>query len=601
MASLWLPVTVLGACCLALAATAQAKDRPLPITEDRWVRKVFPPEGVPEQEAAVLEITSDTQQGPCLSVGPWRQGEYSARFQWASPLPFTMGTLRGHYRTEDVPVYGATVTIEFHAKGERCGAKHFSLPPADTWTPFSYRVRTAPPGAEAISPGLGLASHTEGKVQFAGLTFSPEAAPLDPPADPGPLTRPAPAGDFTATGFYHVEEHGGAWCLVTPEGTACYSLGTDGPWLSREENWKEEGRAAARQLRDWGFNSLAGWTNVRRWGPIDDELAAAGQPPLAMFATIQTGTWKDRCDQLVDDRGRNTGRDHAFPDPFDPRFEQAYRESAHRIAEVVHGKPWFAGYFADNEVSHRDLWRYLYSPHCAAAFRAFLRARYADAAALSKAWEVPVASFDELPAGRFEPVVRAGARYDDYRAFAREMVARYIDTTIRVIREEDPDHLVISNRFMLDDVGAWMDYLDLYSRYDVVSVNLYPANQEVGLSEAEQAIYRLAHEKSGRPILVGEWSIPAVDSGLYTGPQLDWSWNEVLETQTQRARQAACVTRDFYDLPFVIGSHWFIWGDIDNEKRRANRGLVRADGRPWEELTRALTRINQRIAAAQER
>lgn len=598
---LWLSITVLGACCLALTAMAGADDIPLSIAEDQWVRKVFPPEGVPAPEAAVLEITSDPQQGPCLSVGPWRQGEYSARFQWASPLPFTEGTLRGLYRTEGVPMYGATVTIEYYAAGERRGAKHFSLPPADSWTPFAYRFRSAPPGSEAISPGLGLAWHTEGKVQFAGLSFSPEATPLAPPAEPGPLTRPAPAGDFTATGYYHVEERGSAWWLVTPEGKACYSLGTDGPWLSREANWQEEGRAAARQLRAWGFNSLAGWTNVHRWGPIDDELAAEGQSPLAMFAAIQTGTWQGRCDQLVDDQGRTTGRDHAFPDPFDPRFEQAYREDVRHIAEVVRGKAWFAGYFADNEVSHRDLWRHLYSPHCAAAFREFLKARYRDLAALSDAWGVPVAAFDELPAKRLEPVAQTGRRYEDYRAFAREIVARYVDTTMRVIREEDPDHLIVSNRFMLGDVGMWMDYLDLYARYDVVSVNLYPANQQVGLSEAEQSIYRLAHEKSGRPILVGEWSIPAIDSGLYTGPQLDWSWNEAVETQAQRARQAACVTRDFYNLPFAIGSHWFIWGDIDNEKRRANRGLVRADGRPWEEVTEALTRINQRIAAAQER
>ena len=64
--------------------------------------------------------------------------------------------------------------------------------------------------------------------------------------------------------------------------------------------------------------------------------------------------------------------------------------------------------------------------------------------------------------------------------------------------------------------------------------------------------------------------------------------------------QAACVTRDFCNLPFVIGSHWFIWGDIDNEKRRANHGLVRADGRPWEEVTGALARINRLIGEARK-
>jgi hypothetical protein len=114
------------------------------------------------------------------------------------------------------------------------------------------------------------------------------------------------------------------------------------------------------------------------------------------------------------------------------------------------------------------------------------------------------------------------------------------------------------------------------------------------LSDDERDIYRLAHEKTGLPVIVGEWSVPAADSGLYGKPdKLDWSFNELLPTQAQRAHQAACVTLDFFNMPFVVGSHWFIWKDVVNERREANRGLFTHDGRPWREVADALRHVHQ--------
>lgn len=598
----WLLAVILGSSCVALAMASAESDMRLPISDSRWEKKVFPPAGVATDEAAVLAIERDANRGPCLVVGPWRRGRYSTRFQYAEPLPFTTGVLRGYYRTEDLPIYGATVYIEFRAGKRRIATKYLGLAPAEDWTPFEFAFRSAPTGADSVSPGLGLAGKTEGKALFTGLTMSPRAPELELPADPGPVTRPAPPDRCQKTGFYHLEERGGVWWLITPEGEGFYSIGTDGPWLFRETDWMTRGREAAAFLRSAGFNSLAGWTKIRRWGPINDALAAGGEKPFAIFATLETGSWSGRCDALVDAGNDTTGEGHAFPDPFDPRFEEVYRGRVREIANIVRGKSWFIGYFADNEVCHTELYRHVYSEHCSHAFRGFLESRYSDIAAVNEAWGTGFASLDALIAGRPEPTKRTGRMYDDFTAFEREIVTRYIDITLRVIREEDPDHLVISNRFMLDDIGAWMDHLDLYSRYDAIAVNLYPANQRAGLSDVEKLIYRTVHEKTGRPIIVGEWSIPALDSGLYDNPEkLDWSWNEAVGNQSERARQAARVTLGFYNMPFVVGAHWFIWSDIDEERRQANRGLVRAGGQPWDDLVEALTRAHARIGAAQAR
>lgn len=106
----------------------------------------------------------------------------------------------------------------------------------------------------------------------------------------------------------------------------------------------------------------------------------------------------------------------------------------------------------------------------------------------------------------------------------------------------------------------------------------------------------MVHQRTGKPIIIGEWSIPAVDSGLYDNPaKLDWSWSAVVATQEERARQAGRVTIDFYNLPFVVGAHWFTWRDFDSPKRRANRGLFKADDQPWTDLLHRLSAAHRAI------
>jgi len=106
------------------------------------------------------------------------------------------------------------------------------------------------------------------------------------------------------------------------------------------------------------------------------------------------------------------------------------------------------------------------------------------------------------------------------------------------------------------------------------------------------------HARSGKPILIGEWSVPALDSGLYDNPKaLDWSYPQTVGTQTERARQAATILGQLYNLPFIVGAHWFTWRDFDSAVRRANRGLFRASGEPWLELHISLSGIQSAINA----
>lgn len=178
-----------------------------------------------------------------------------------------------------------------------------------------------------------------------------------------------------------------------------------------------------------------------------------------------------------------------------------------------------------------------------------------------------------------EPTLCAGPMYEDFRAFSRELLRRYNRILLETIRREDPGRLVFTNRFMLSQIGSVIENLDLYADYDAVAVNLYPANLSFGLAPHEVAALRLIHERSGKPLLIGEWSVPARDSGLYDNPaRLDWSWPQTVPTQRDRARQAARVEADFYNLPFLIGAHFFIWSDFDSRCDRPTAAFSRPRG-----------------------
>ena len=88
-----------------------------------------------------------------------------------------------------------------------------------------------------------------------------------------------------------------------------------------------------------------------------------------------------------------------------------------------------------------------------------------------------------------------------------------------------------------------------------------------------------------------------VGSALVVGPWLagDWSFPQCVPDQRIRASQAKHILADFFNHPSVVGAHWFTYFDPDSSKRQANRGLVRADGQPWQTLVRELTELHGRI------
>lgn len=563
----------------------------------------LPDHRIAPDQAAGFRLADDAEAGRALVVGPWLAGQWSARAQYQHPYPTLPTEVRGRYRTVDLP-YGAMVRADFfNAKQERLAQATYPLATAPAWTEFSLRFDNFPAGTASLLFSFGLALHSPGEAWFAGLEVqSAGPHPLQYLAPPT-LTRSAPPPRQTATGFWRVERFGDTWWLIDPQGLPGYSRATDppNPPSTREEGMAAAGRYAG-QLRQWGFNGLAGWHSLRLWSRYNAELRRQGRPALPQFAVLNYHDCHSHgaYDMLADRQGRRKDGEHGFPDPFDPRFEAAAGKRAAAEAAVVRGDPDFVAWFVDNEIGFENLHRYFWSEHCGRAFVSFLRGRHPDIAGLNLRWAANFSSYEDLAAERPEPLLDSGPMHEDFLAFERILFQRYVEVTLRVTRQADPDHLIASNRYNLAGLDHWLPHMDLCAGYDLVAVNLYPDNQSPGVGACGLAVLREVARRSGRPVLIGEWSVPAIDSGLYQQrkAKLDWSFPQAVPTQAMRARQAAAITASFFNEPYVAGAHWFIYGDFDSSQRESNRGLVRSNGEPWSELVSELSAVHRQIDAA---
>jgi hypothetical protein len=568
----------------------------LQITRENWDQVLFIDEDLPvsQSDAASFIIENDPQYGPCLVVGPWRAGKWSARFQFSQKLHLNRAIIRGKYRTINIKPFEACVSISYYQSDKRIAKYDFDLSPAENWTSFEVFVRHSPTGTDAISPGFGLMQKTEGQVFFTNITIDTDVTPLSLPDEMPPVTRVKPTKYFNKGEFFRIESDSNkTWWLVTPNGEPFYSIGIAGPSLENIE----KGRRYIKLLNGIGFNSIARWSELESWAQLNSLLEKKGKAPLPVFFVIESNNLTGDFDYLNDAKGETCGDDeHEFPDPFDPRFLDAYRKYVAQVAKIIRGEKWFIGWFADNERDHTDLCRCVYSKYTNAEFISWLRNRYPSITDLNEAWGTTFSSIEDLLSVRPTPSIRYGRMYDDFSQFEKVIIKRYIDLTLNIIREKDPDHLVFSNRFMRSDSSYWFPLLDQYSVFDGIAINLYPSNQSAGLSESEKLLLQRVFEKTGKPLIIGEWSIPALDSGLYDDlNNLDWSFREVVAAQTERSRQAALVTEEFYNQPFILGAHWFRWEDYDSEQRRANRGIVKVNGEDWVELQQALKRAHKKL------
>lgn len=410
------------------------------------------------------------------------------------------------------------------------------------------------------------------------------------------------------TGVFHTEKIGGIWWIITPKGNAFYAVGTDhvkytGHWCQKlnyspyhrnvegkygdEESWA---KSTLERMKAWNFNLLAAGhsPSLRHRGLAHTEFLSLGAGYAAKDDIVPKTTW--------------TG----FPNVFSEGFEKyCDKICAVRCAPNAND-PWLFGYFIDNELewygkSHREsglfeeaMKKPAYHPAKRALIQ-FLEGRYKKISDFNNAWATALRNFEELGEVT-QPLTAASPRaLADQKAFVRLVAEKYFAITTAAIRKYDPRHMILGCRF----AGRAPDIWDICGKYcDIVTLNYYGrVNLETEEAIGVEKLFAHWQKAAGKPLMITEWSFPALDSGL---PCMHGA-GQRFDTQAQRAHAFDIYQRTFFRLPFMVGSNYFMWVDeptlgiSDTFPEDSNYGLVNEKDEPYPELTAKARSLNAQV------
>jgi len=415
------------------------------------------------------------------------------------------------------------------------------------------------------------------------------------------------------TGFFHIESHNGLWWVIDVNGNGFYIIGTDhanynvhwceklgyAPYhknmVEKYDNEEAWGKNTAERLRKWGFNSLG--TN---------SSSTVRYKGLAYADTVGFGASFSSIDDIVP-KAHWTG----FPNVFSPKFEEYCDKLARERCAPNKNDPWLIGYFLDNELewfgkSHTKwgLWEEAFkkpAEHSAKkSLMNFLIIRYESIEDFNDVWEKNFDDFEELSQSQTPPdlpkdeLLSEIASNDRYH-FVRWVAERYFSITTEAIKKHDPNHMILGTRFAGNSPDIW----DIAGRYcDIVSVNTYrrvnlETGEIIGFEDELDAWY----SKAKKPMMITEWSFPALDSGL----PCTHGAGQRFDTQEQRAKAFLIFQEFLFRKPYMVGSNFFMWVDepelgiSSTFPENTNYGLVNVNDTPYELLTKAATKLNPQV------
>ena len=421
-----------------------------------------------------------------------------------------------------------------------------------------------------------------------------------------PMLVLAGVSGLAAADFYRVEEGSNGWAVVDASGRAGLLLGVDqvrwdgmpcermgwrrpyqehnaSQYASRKE-WEDE---TLSRLKSWGFNMLGAC--------CDNSLRHRGLAH-AIFLNMSEGFCSGDEDRWISEYRHvpNT----AMPNVFHPGYAAHCDRVAREMCAANRNDADLLGYYIDNEL----VWQGMRGASMDTGFFDSVRgkgeghsARRALMEFLRRNGIADLTAFDAMPSERQKTVKTA---------FLNLAAERYFSVTTDAIRRHDPNHLIFGCRFAGLD-GAPAAVWKAAGRFcDVITFNCYPwadidRNVMLDARGGTSLVPRFAavHALTGKPLLVTEWSFPALDTGR---PCLNGG-GQRFRTQPERVQASALFARTLLSLPYVLGYSYFMWvdqpalGTNGENPEDSNYGLVSESGVPYAGLTGMFAQLHNEV------
>lgn len=539
-------------------------------------------------------------------------GTWLAQGQEGTRLPATPGRVdRGSWEMGTTYRMTLTLTAESILAEIRQGE-----------TVLAHYGHELTPGVDAVRAGRPALRANGLRARFDNLSVTVTAPATEPAAaavaaPPAWESRPGQA-IAPAAGFFRPVEVDGRWWVVDPEGKPFFIVGTDhirygGHWCEKlgyapygrnmkemfpnEADWAAD---TAQRLKDWGFNML----------PAGHSPSMRGRGmPYILFASF--GSSFARREWLCEPINW-TG----FPDVFSPFWEQHCRLVAERLVQGSRRDPWLFGSFLDNELEWYGKKGSLVDevfqrgPEVAGkqALYSWLVDKYHGLANVNRALGTNYADRKDFLATTTVP--KPSDALDEVRDGFLEVIAeRYFGGASRALKAADPEHLNLGCRFAGRTPEAVLATAGKYC--DIFTINTYPrvefldrwtedlGGTVIGTPQQLHDYYAVVK----RPMIITEWSFPALDSGL---PCQHGAGMRV-DTQEQKAACYRIFANMIADQPFMVGYHYFMWVDepelgiSSTFPEDSNYGLVNVRNEPYTTLVETATEVNQNAAARHAR
>lgn len=418
-------------------------------------------------------------------------------------------------------------------------------------------------------------------------------------SDRGPATAKG-----RATGFFHMEKIDGRWWAVDPLGNGLVLAGVDHvTWTGMM--CEALGYSPYRRNNESRYESIEKWADetvgrLRKWGftmlGAGCDTAHLGRRGLAHTAFLSMGERLCREDSEMCIAQSQHAPGTSFPNVFHPEFPALCDYWALERCGPNKDDPWLLGYFIDNELAWSG------RPGSMTSYGMLQKVRsMPEGHSARKALDAFIArnvkggwrAYDELCRAEKDRV---------NRAFLKLVAERYFAITTRAIRRHDPNHMVLGCRFAGLD-GMENVVWDAAAKYcDIVTFNFYPwIDIDSGVAYTKNGgdtlvkYFREYAARANRPLMVTEWSFPALD----TGRACRFGAGQRFRTQSERVKASEICAKTLLTMPYIAGYSYFMWVDepeLGMSKafpEDCNYGLVDENGKPYEALTAMFARVHR--------